>query len=75
MAANPLKMMQMMSLWKTFQQNHPKFPAFLAAARGEVREGSVIEIAIVTPEGKRLESNLKLTASDMELMDQLKEQA
>lgn len=64
--------LQLKNIWNTFTQNHPKFPLFLQAAQGTLREGSVIELAVTTPEGKKIESNLKLTASDMELFETLK---
>lgn len=40
-----------------------------AVQQSGIREEAVIEIAVVTPEGKRLETNVKLTASDMELLE------
>lgn len=65
---NPMKLLQMKAGWEKFQANHPRFVPFMRAAGNEVREGAVIEIALVTPEGKRLETNLKVKASDMELL-------
>ena len=35
-----------------------------------IREDSVLEITFVTPEGERLETNLKVKASDLELLGQ-----
>lgn len=64
--------LQLKSVWKTFNENHPKFYPFLQAAQGTIREGSVIELAVTTPEGKRIESNLKITASDLELFETVK---
>ena len=66
---NPLDMMKFSSLWSTFTANHPKFPKFIAAAsrKGVLAEGSVIAMQITT-----LETNLKITASDLELVQQLK---
>lgn len=73
---NPAKLMKMRSMWNTFKQNHPKFPYFLqAAARDGLQEGNIIEISIKTTDGKVLASNIRLTASDMELIRELKNQA
>ena len=71
---NPLDMMKFSSLWSTFTANHPKFPKFIAAAsrKGVLAEGSVIAMQITTPDGETLETNLKITASDLELVQQLK---
>lgn len=67
MAMNFQTLMQMKTLWQRFTNNHPKFPAFLRAVQPEIREGSVLSISVKNPEGKVIESNLKVTASDIEL--------
>ncbi len=65
--------MAMMGAWNKFRSNHPKFPAFLKAVQQKgIREDSIIEIAITTPEGEKIETNLKVTASDLELFESLK---
>ena len=50
-------LMQLKNSWTTFTQNHPKFPKFLQAAS--------------TAEGKVIETNLKVKASDIELFKNL----
>lgn len=70
---NPAAIFQMMNLWNKFQQNHPKFPKFMTAVyQNGIKEGSIIEINVTTPDGQSLNSNLKITASDMELIQELK---
>lgn len=62
-------MMKMMMAWNTFRKNHPKFPAFCQAALNKgLRVDSVIEIAVTTPEGERIETNLKVKQSDLDLL-------
>ena len=39
----------------------------------EIREGSVLSISVKNPEGKVIESNLKVTASDIELIEAFKQ--
>lgn len=74
MAINPLKLLQLQEAWTQFKKNHPKFPLFLTAvSKHGIREGSVMEIKVTTPEGREITANLKLTPSDMELIEQLKE--
>ena len=52
-----------------FTMNHPKFPAFISAvAKCGLPEGSLIEIAITPPEGVKLETNLMVQQSDLELL-------
>lgn len=64
-------LMQLKNSWATFTQNHPKSPKFLQAASTAVKEDTLIEIKITTPEGKVIETNLKVKASDIELVKNL----
>ncbi len=74
MNLNQLAMLQKLkSGIDRFRANHPKFPLFLKAVfQDALREGSVIEISVTTPEGKNYCSNVRLNADDMELMETLK---
>ena len=70
---NPAALFQMMNLWSRFQKNHPKFPKFLSAVtQNGIREGSIIEVRVTTAAGEYFDSNLKITADDMEIIEQLK---
>ena len=73
MAMNFQALLQLKNLWQRFTAQHPKFPAFLSAAQPALREGSVIAFTITTPEGKVIESNLKVTAEDIELIKSLRQ--
>ena len=64
-------LMQLKNSWAIFTQNHPKFPKFLQAAATAVKEDTLIEIKITTAEGKVIETNLKVKASDIELVKNL----
>ena len=72
MAMNLQSLLQLKSLWQRFTNQHPKFPAFLRAAQPALKEGSILSFTITTPEGKTLESNLKVTSTDLELVESLK---
>lgn len=70
---NPAALLQMMNLWNRFEHNHPKFPKFLkAVAQKGIKEGSIIEIRVTTADGENFDSNLKVSAEDMELVAQMK---
>ena len=73
MAMNFQSLLQLKGLWQRFTNQHPKFPAFLRAAQPALKEGSVLSFTITTPEGKTLESNLKVTSTDLELVESLKQ--
>ncbi len=62
-------MMKFMGAWNTFKENHPKFPAFCkAVAQRGIKEDTVIEIVVTTPDNERIETSLKVMASDLELL-------
>ncbi len=64
---------QLRSGMDRFRANHPKFPMFLkAVSQDALKEGSVIEINVTTPEGKNYCSNVRLKADDMEFIEALK---
>lgn len=72
---NPMALLSMKNAFETFKNNHPKFVSFVqAVARPEVmNEGTILECKITTPDGKEYQSNIKITQSDLELFQKLKE--
>jgi hypothetical protein len=71
---NPAKIFKLKGLWSQFNQNHPKFSQFLNTVyQNGLKEGTVFEITVTTPEGKTINSNMKLTTSDIELLRTLSE--
>ncbi len=65
--------MKLKGAWDTFTGNHPKFPLFLqAVGKKGIKEGSILEVSITDPDGTVMNTNLKITATDMELLDTLK---
>ena len=48
------------------------FALYQSCLQGALQEGSVIELAVTQPDGKKLETNLRLTASDLDLIAQIK---
>ena len=70
---NPSSILKMKNAWERFCRNHPKFPAFLqAASSGMITEQSIIEVTITAADGRKISTNVRLTADDMELFDELK---
>lgn len=58
----------------TFRSNHPKFPLFLnAVCTDALKEDTIIEINVTSPDGKHYSSNLKLKADDIELLEMLRQ--
>lgn len=71
---NPAKLLKLKKSWDLFSSNHPKFPKFVqTVAKRAVAEGTLIEITVTTVDGETLNSNLKLTKSDEDLIVELAE--
>lgn len=67
MNMNPTLILQLQQRLQTFHQDHPKFLPFVNAVReNALQEGSIFAVKITTPDGKTIESNIKLTANDVE---------
>ncbi len=65
--------MQLKGAWDTFTANHPKFPMFLKAAMSKgIKEGTIIEVTITDPDGTPINTNIKVTESDLRLFETLK---
>ena len=71
MAFNPMDMMKLGEQFRIFQSDHPRVVAFLQSARGDVRESTVIEMSITTPEGTKKTTNMRINANDVETLQTL----
>lgn len=72
---NPLRLMELKRIKNTVETNHPRlFPFLKAVSKHAVQEGTVIEIQVTSPDGKCYQTNLKLTASDLEALEKAKAQ-
>ena len=70
---NPMAFLKIKPLFEQFRERHPKFVAFLGAAPQELGEGSLLEIKIKRADGYTTKTNIKITADDLDLIEQLKE--
>ena len=71
---NQASLFKMKGLWDRFTKNHPKFPKFMQAVQQKgIQEGTILAMSITTPGGEKLETNLRVTAEDMELFKELKQ--
>lgn len=66
---NPASILQFRKDWGDFEQRHPKFVTFLGTMfKTGIQEGSVVEIAITLPDGRKVESNMKISEEDLQFM-------
>ena len=71
---NPAELLRLKSDLKTFENDHPKFPAFVryAADRG-LHEGTVVEVVLRQPDGTATKSNMRLNAHDVQTLKRLRQ--
>ena len=55
---NPMMIMKIRDMMLKFQGNHPKFPNFLRAAAGQIKEGSILEIKVTDVNGESIVGKL-----------------
>ncbi|MBR1471652.1 MAG: hypothetical protein IJ600_08435 [Lachnospiraceae bacterium] len=73
---NPMDFLKIRQLLGAFSSNHPKFFPFMrAVAQAGAREGTIVEMTVTTPEGQKLETNLRLSDTDLELIRMMREMA
>ncbi|MBE6875643.1 MAG: hypothetical protein E7496_02800 [Ruminococcus sp.] len=70
---NPMALMHIKPMLEKFQERHPKFIQFFGYAGQNVTEGSLIEISVTSPDGRKAITNIRLSEEDLELADKLKE--
>lgn len=65
--------MKIKGAWDAFTKNHPKFMPFMqAVGRDAIGDGTIIEVKVVSPDGKEYNTNMKLTQSDLDLFAQIR---
>ena len=70
---NPMTMMKISGMVKEFQGRHTKVFPFFRDTANSIGIDSIIEMKITTAEGKVLQTNMKVTQEDLELIAQLKQ--
>ncbi len=68
-----MDIMQLGGRLQTFNSQHPKFGAFLREAGPDaMREGSVLEMKVTSPEGQEYITNIRLTKEDIETIQMIR---
>ncbi len=74
MGFNPTDLFKVRGAAAKFNANHPKLIPFFSAAKDKaMTPGSIIEIAITDPNGEKIETNLRVQESDIDLINLLME--
>lgn len=70
---NPMALMKVMQMKNQFTAEHPKFEAFLRMVFSRrLEEGTVLEVTITRPGEAPITSNIRVTQSDIEMFEELK---
>lgn len=73
---NPAKIFQLKASWDLLCSSPPEVSAFftwLSLTVTSCQEGTIAEITITTADGRKYETNLKLTANDLQLFDDVRQ--
>lgn len=66
---NPAALLQFKKQWEDFSVRHPRFVQFLyTLINSNVGEGAIIDVKVTLPSGEVVQSNMKVTAEDVELI-------
>lgn len=69
---NPMAFLKIKPLFEQFRERHPKFVEFLGFAPQHLGEDSILEIIITRADGYTAKTNIRVSAEDLELVEQLK---
>ena len=73
MGFNPAALMKIMQLKSKFEANHPKTVQFTKQVlMSGLPEDTVIEVSVTKPGSEKITANMKITADDLEMMNELK---
>lgn len=76
MAINPMQLIGLKNDVEKFKNNHPKFMQFIQAmTQSGLQEGTILECKVITPEGREMQANIKITQDDLELIQKIKNMA
>ena len=71
---NPMALLTLKSDIDKFQENHPKFVQFIKAmSQSGMQEGTILECKVISPEGKEISTNIKISQDDLELLEKMKQ--
>ena len=73
MTLNPKTLISIKKGFDTFRSNHPKFISFIGnVGSAQVKEGSILELKIVNPDGEEFVTNLKANQDDIEFLKMIR---
>ncbi len=72
MAMNPMALLKIKERLSIFQKEHPKVRPFLRSIREDALEpGTIMELKVITQDGRERITNIRLTPDDIETIQML----
>ncbi len=70
---NPARLLRLKRKWNGFANRHPKLLRYLAHVSDHfLSEGTILEISVTDVNGNKLHSNARLTAEDVEFLQEVR---
>lgn len=69
---NPMQLMKLKGNFGDFKKRHQMLTKFVKKISGTMENGTVIEIAVTSPEGETVKTNMKVTPEDVSFFESIR---
>ncbi|MCI8306655.1 MAG: hypothetical protein HFH14_01270 [Lachnospiraceae bacterium] len=69
---NPMQLMKLKGNFGDFKKRHQRLTKFVKKIGGTMEDGTVIEIAVTSPAGETVKTNMKVTPEDMSFFESIR---
>lgn len=69
---NPMQLMKLKGNFGDFKKRHQMLTKFVHKVGGNMENGTVIEIAVTSPEGETVKTNMKVTPEDVSFFETIR---
>lgn len=69
---NPMQLMKLKGNFGDFKKRHQMLTKFVKKISGTMENGTVIEIAVTSPEGETIKTNMKVTPEDVSFFESIR---
>ena len=74
MAFNPMALLKAKERLKLFNEEHPRVKQFFKSIKGDIEPGAVIEMKVISVDGRETVTNIRLTEEDVETIQMFRKQ-
>ena len=69
---NPMQLMKLKGYFGDFKKRHQMLTKFVKKIGGTMEDGTVIEIAVTSPAGETVKTNMTVTPEDMSFFESIR---